>query len=84
MIPFKYICETICDQLAAGKVYQGKNWTKEYQLSYWNQHKDSFLLNEKLKKFITEILTDVAKDGINQTITKEKLKECYNRCVNSK
>lgn len=51
------MCETICDQIAAGKVYQGKNWTKEYQLNYWNKHVDTFLLNEKLKKFITEILT---------------------------
>ena len=56
------MCETICDQLAAGIVYQGKNWTKEYQLNYWNKHKDIFLLNEKLKRFITEILTRSSKE----------------------
>lgn len=76
------MCEMVCDQLAAGKVYQGKKWTKEYQLSYWNKHVDSFLLNEKLKKFVTEILTGVAKDGINKTITKKKLRQSYNRCIN--
>lgn len=82
IIPFKYMCEMICDQIAAGKVYQGKNWTKEYQLSYWNKHVDTFLLNAKLKVFVTEMLTEVANYGINKAITKKKLKECYCKCVN--
>ena len=51
----------ICDQLAAGKVYQGKNWTKEYQLTYWQRCKDQFMLNPKLKQFVTEILEQVAR-----------------------
>jgi hypothetical protein len=74
--------EMICDQLAAGIVYQGKNWTKEYQLSYWNKYKDLFQLNNNLKEFITRILTDVAQNGINKTIKKKNLKKCYDECVN--
>lgn len=81
IIPFEYMCEMICDQLAAGIVYQGKNWTKEYQLSYWNKRKENFLLNDRLKGFTTEILTQVAKNGINQTITKKNLKSCYEKHV---
>lgn len=81
IIPYKYVCEMICDQLAAGKVYQGKNWTKGYQLSYWEKHIDTFMLNPKLKPFVTEILTKVARDGIDKTITKKNLKACYNRCI---
>lgn len=72
----------ICDQLAAGKVYQGKNWTKEYQLSYWQKHGDKLLLNPKLKKFVTQILTEVSKNGINKTITKKNLRKCYDKFVN--
>lgn len=82
IIPFKYVCEMICDQLAAGKVYQGKNWTKEYQLSYWQKHGDKLLLNSKLKQFVTQILTEVSKNGINKTITKKNLRICYDKCVN--
>lgn len=81
IIPFKYVCEMICDQLAAGKVYQGKNWTKEYQLTYWQKHVDTFMLNPKLKQFVTEMLTKVAQDGIDKTITKKKLRACYDICV---
>lgn len=81
IIPYKYACEMICDQLAAGKVYQGKSWTKEYQLSYWKKNIDVFLLNENLKQFVTNMLTGVAQDGIDKTITKKNMKECYEKCI---
>ncbi|MBO5478284.1 MAG: hypothetical protein J6A04_00920 [Clostridia bacterium] len=74
----------ICDQLAAGKVYQGKNWTKEYQLSYWNRTQDTFPLNENLKPFVTQMLTIIAQEGINKGLTKKNLKECYNKCIAEK
>ena len=35
VIPYKYTIEMICDNLAAGMTYQGKNWTKEHQLEYY-------------------------------------------------
>ena len=34
----------ICDNLAAGITYQGKNWTKEYQLSYYMKDKKNIIL----------------------------------------
>lgn len=81
IMPYKYACEMICDQLAAGLVYQGKNWTKEYQLEYWKKQRENFLLNEKLKKFEDIVLEQVAKEGINKVITRKNLKKCYNECV---
>ncbi len=81
IMPYKYSCEMICDQLAAGIVYQGKNWTKEYQLKYWQKQRENFLLNEKLKKFEDVILEQVAKEGINNVITKKNLKKCYEECT---
>lgn len=79
VIPFKYMCEMICDQLGAGIVYEGKKWTKEYQLSYWIKQKETILLNNNLKEFTTEILTEVAQNGIKKTITKKNLEECYKK-----
>ena len=81
IIPFKYVCEMICDQLAAGMVYQGKNWKDEYQLNYWKKQRDKFVLNEKIKKFEDIIMEQVAKYGINKVITKENLKKHYIECV---
>ena len=71
----------ICDQIAAGMTYQGKNWKKEYQLSYWKKQRDKFLLNEKLKKFEDIIIEQLANEGIKNVITKENLKKHYMECV---
>lgn len=81
IIPFEYMCELICDQLAAGIVYAGKNWTKERQLKYWNEHKEKAPLNDKLKLFVTEIFTEVSKNGIENTISKNNLEQCYKKYV---
>lgn len=53
-----------------------------YQLDYWQKHKDSFMLNEGLKQFVTEIFEEVAQKGIRNTITKKNLQQCYNKCIN--
>lgn len=79
VIPFKYMAEMVCDTLASGMVYQGKNWTNDYQLSYWNNHKDKVLMNDKLKLFLSEIYTDIAKNGINKVVNKNNLRNVYNK-----
>ena len=39
IMPYKYTVEMICDTLAAGMTYQGKNWTNDYQLNYYLQNR---------------------------------------------
>lgn len=78
IIPYKYAAEMICDKLAAGIIYQGKKWTKEYQLWYWEKNeKDKLEMNQKIKNFITEVFTQVAKEGIDKTLTKRNIKQLY-------
>ena len=43
-MPYKYTIEMLCDKLAAGIVYQGEKWNKEYPIKYWNER-------EKEKRF---------------------------------
>lgn len=81
IIPFKYACELVCDEQAAGMVYQGKNWEQGYELEYWNRVKDTKEVNEKIKKFIEKVHTEVAKNGIDKTINKKNLKRWYAECV---
>ena len=57
IIPYKYAAEMVCDKLAAGMVYQGKKFTKEYELEYWLKEKEKIKINPKTEKFITEVLT---------------------------
>lgn len=82
VIPYKYTVEMICDTLAAGLTYQGKNWYPGYQLEYFNKRTDKDLINEKIVKVLTEVYEMVEKEGINKTINKKNLKRIYYKYVN--
>lgn len=81
IIPYKYAVEMICDKLAAGMVYEGKrNWKKEFQLSYWEgKEKDKLEMNPKIRDFITAVLTEVAQQGIDLTLTRKNMKRLYKK-----
>ena len=79
IIPYPYAVEMICDKLAAGIIYQGKKWTKEYQLAYWEKEKEKLEINPKTEEFVTAVLTEVASQGIDKTLTKKNIKQLYKK-----
>ena len=81
IIPYKYTMEMICDKLAAGIVYEGKNWTKEFELNYWMKEKEYTEINPKIANFVTAVLTKVAKDGIKKTLNKKDMKKLYYKMI---
>ena len=60
IIPYKYAAEMICDKLAAGIIYKGKEWTKDYELQYWLNERDKTLVNDQVEALITEVFTQVS------------------------
>ena len=82
VMPYKYAVEMLCDTLAAGKTYQGKNWTKEYQGKYFDERTDKQWINPRIVKFLEDAYTDVAKDGdIKRVLNKKNLREIYDKYV---
>lgn len=81
VIPYKYTVELICDNLAAGIIYEGKNWTSDFQYKYWTKRKDKFNIHHETNNFIETILADVAKHGINRVINKKYLSNKYKKIV---
>lgn len=81
VMPYKYAVEMICDNLAAGKVYMGKNWNKSSQLEYWNDIESKKQINDKISNFARKVFEEVSINGINKTIKKKNLKKWYNECV---
>ena len=79
IIPYQYVAEMLCDKLAAGMVYKGKDWTKEYELDYWLNERDKTLVNDQVESLITEFLTQVSKDGIDKVLTKKNVKALYKK-----
>lgn len=79
IMPYPYLAEMLCDKLAAGIIYEGKNWTKEYELSYWEKEKDKIMINEKIKLLVTDFMTQVSEKGIDPVLTKKNVKQLYQK-----
>lgn len=85
IMPYKFVAEMLCDKLAAGIIYMGKDWTKEYELQYWLKERGEEEVNEQIKLLITDFFTQVSKDGINKVLTKKNVKELYKKyCIDYK
>lgn len=79
IIPYKYTVEMICDSIAASIVYNGKNWTPDCQIRYWEKKRKTAPVNDKIKDLVAEVHLQVKDRGINKTITKSNMKELYNK-----
>ena len=79
IIPFKYFLEMVCDSFAAGIVYQGNNWTKEYQLEYWNKVKNKGTINPVIKDLLEKVYKDVSIDGLDVVLKRKYLKDLYDK-----
>ncbi len=79
IMPYKYAAEMICDKLAAGMSYLGKDFTDEYELEYWKEEKSKMHVNPQMEQFVTEVLTQVAENGIDKALTKKNIKSIYKK-----
>ena len=79
VMPYKYFAEMVCDTLSAGMTYEGKNWTKEFQIGYYMKKRKRICINDKIDKALIEVYNEVAKDGINKVVNKNRLSEIYNK-----
>lgn len=82
IMPYEYAVEMVCDQLAAGIIYGGDKWTKEYQLNYYMNRESKNIIHPQIDKYLKEIFTQVSQNGIDATLTKKNIREIYDKyCV---
>ena len=62
-MPTRFLKELICDRIAASKIYQGNNYTKEHPLSYFLKGKPNRFIAPETSDLIEHFLTVLAKDG---------------------
>ena len=77
-MPFKYVCEMICDWMAAGQAYMGVDFSyaKEYD---WYRKRDMFL-HPHTKRLIDEIMNFILRfgdDAFKIEIWKDMMEEFY-------
>lgn len=81
IIPYKYLVEMVCDTLAAGLTYQGKKWTKDYQLNYWFKTRNTAKIHPKIDFLLTRIYTEVSEQGIEKTINRKNMEYLYRKYI---
>ena len=84
IMPYKYAVEMICDRIASGMAYEGKNFSIKFELDYWNNEKKEIKVNPKMDSFITEVFGECMKNGIDNTLKKKTMKKIYENNVNNK
>lgn len=57
IMPYKYTIEMLCDYLAAGRAYMGKEFTYEAELQWWlKKNENGIAMHPVNKQFITVVL----------------------------
>ncbi len=78
-VPNKYIAESMCDRIAASKVYKKKDFTPQSVLDYFNHESVSLPMTENTKNKMIMLLNYYVKNGekalfkyIKKSFIKEK------------
>lgn len=83
VIPYKYMVEMICDNIAASIVYQKKNFDVTCPYNYMMKHRDYMENNihKKCFKMYERVMLDLSKNNINYILNKKYLKKIYKEYV---
>ena len=78
-MPYRYVVEMVCDQVAASKVYQKDKYTEESALNYFLSRKDKEYMHPDTARELEKILRHIAVHGEAETfaILKRNLKNNY-------
>ena len=71
-MPDRYVLESICDRMAACRIYQGKNYDKASALNYFLNGKDQYFMHEDNAKQFKYYLGLIAQHGFDQSIPQLK------------
>ena len=81
VIPYKYVVELICDNIAASKTYLKDKWNLNSQLNYFLNRKDLKYINPKIKDMLINVYSDMIDIGIDGVLNKKYLKDMYKKYV---
>jgi hypothetical protein len=77
-MPFKYALELICDYLAAGRAYNGDDFTYDQVYNWWkNKCKNPIPMHPQTKLFVELMLLNMKNNDSNDCLEKNKAKQIY-------
>ena len=80
VMPKKYAFEMICDRIAAGKIYNKKNFNYSCPLDYFYKEEKYMIINPKIRSFMEEVFIKLKDEG-EKVLNKKTLNEIYDKYV---
>ena len=66
-IPLRYVCEMVCDRVAASQIYLGGKYTDASPWEYYEHSKDHYLLHPETRALLEKLLKMVRDIGQERT-----------------
>lgn len=66
-MPIKYVAEMFCDRVAAGKIYNGSNYTDDSPLEYFLRAKSRRVIHPETSELLENLLSMLSKEGEDKT-----------------
>ena len=66
-MPLRFVAEMFCDRVAASKIYQGKNYTDNCALDYFERGKANRVIHPKTSDLLEKWLRMLAEKGEKET-----------------
>lgn len=66
-MPVRYVAEMFCDRVAAGKIYNGSNYTDQSPLEYFSRGKGRRVIHPDTSELLESLLTMLSEEGEEKT-----------------
>ena len=66
-IPLRYVCEMVCDRVAASQIYLGDKCTDASAWEYYQRSKDHYLMHPETRALLEKLLCMVRDLGRERT-----------------
>lgn len=66
-MPLRYVCEMVCDRVAASQIYLGDKYTDASPWEYYEHSKDHYLLHPETRALLEKLLKMVRDIGQERT-----------------
>ena len=66
-MPVRYVAEMFCDRVAAGKIYNGSNYTDQSPLEYFSRGKSRRVIHPNTSDLLESLLKMLSEEGEEKT-----------------
>ena len=62
-MPLRYVCEMVCDRIAASQIYKKEDYTDACPWEYYDHSRDHYILHDETRALLEKLLLMVRDEG---------------------